>query len=333
MNLFINKKVWLKFIPEEMNQYKIELFNHYRSTGFPYFPTDEVYRLKEFKKLKAYNYKNLIVDDIVKQTMHGLALAWSFMPHSWSIQCGNMKTPLQVFNNDDDLKRVINKRLVMGSHMSDNGLRKMLKMYSGVQCVSNFRPTAVAAIYNKYAPNGLVWDMCAGFGGRLLGAIISGTKYIGTDPATETFNGLWQIKDMFSHDKDISLVKMCSENYIPEANSLDLCFTSPPYYNWEKYSNESTQSYIKHPSKDEWLNNFLGKTFANCYKGLKNDKKMIINIANTKEYDNLVDDTIKVAQKNGFILENTLKLALSNPNFTKDKHAFKYEPMLVFKKI
>ena len=332
MKLFINRKEWLKFTPEEMVQYKDELFKYFREQGFPYFPTDVVYRQKEFKKLKSFDYNNIIVDDIVRQTMHGLALAWSYMPHAFNTTCGDKKTPLQVFNSDEDLKKVIDKRLSMGGCMSNNGLKKMIKMSTGAQSVSNFRPTAAAAIYARYAPNGRVWDMCAGYGGRLLGAIISGTRYIGTDPCTPTFKGLWQIKDDFSNDNDTVIHKMCCECYIPEEKSLDLCFTSPPYFNLEKYSDEPTQSYLAHPTKELWLNDFLGKTFVNCYRGLKDDKKMIINIANTKDFPDLEQETIKVAAKNGFALETTLKLALSNPNFTKAKHAFKYEPMFVFRK-
>ena len=37
--------------------------------------------------------------------------------------------------------------------------------------------------------------MSCGYGGRLLGAIAADVNYIGTDPCTETFEGLKQIKE------------------------------------------------------------------------------------------------------------------------------------------
>ena len=39
--------------------------------------------------------------------------------------------------------------------------------------------------------------------------------------------------------------------------SLDLCFTSPPYFDTEKYSDEDTQSYKKFPTEDGWVNGFF----------------------------------------------------------------------------
>ena len=37
-----------------------------------------------------------------------------------------------------------------------------------------------------------------------------------------------------------------SENFV-EKNNFDLCFTSPPYFDLERYSGEATQSYLKYP--------------------------------------------------------------------------------------
>ena len=52
----------------------------------------------------------------------------------------------------------------------ENRLRQSIKIYSGTQSVSNFRPTEEELIYEKYG-DGVVWDMSCGWGGRLLGFI------------------------------------------------------------------------------------------------------------------------------------------------------------------
>jgi hypothetical protein len=121
----------------------------------------------------------------------GLALAWSYFPHSWSVQCGSMKTPIQVFESDIDFKRAIAKRLKYGTgRITDAEVRKAVRSYSGAQGVSNFRPTAAAAIYHTFLPRtgGTVWDMSSGFGRRLLGAIACNrvSRYVGTDPCSQT---------------------------------------------------------------------------------------------------------------------------------------------------
>ena len=58
---------------------------------FPYYPTDDVWRREEFSKFIQYQ-GNLWDNKIIKQTMHGLALSWSYMPHAFDVKCGNKHT-------------------------------------------------------------------------------------------------------------------------------------------------------------------------------------------------------------------------------------------------
>jgi hypothetical protein len=333
-NIFINKKVWNTFTPEQLDEYVEDVFNHYRKNGFPYFELTALEKQKELQAAKKYDFRRLIDHDnkVIGQSMHGLGLAWSYMPHSFSVQCGNAKTPMEVFNDDELLRKVIRKRISMGDNMSDNGLRKMLKLFTGTQAVSNFRPTAAAAIYHHFrqSPEATVWDMSCGYGGRLLGAMLADVKYIGTDPCKATFNGLTKINQEFYFDAQLH--NMGSECFLPEVNSLDICFTSPPYFDWEKYSDEPTQSYIKYPTKDLWVNEFMGDTLSNCYHGLKQDGVLILNIANTKRFTDLEERVIMLANSKGFKLVDTWKLALSNPNLKNKSEKYKCEPIYIFNK-
>lgn len=331
-----NKSYWVNMSNIELNDYINKIFNYYRRVGFPYHSTDKIYRDNEFKKLINYNYSGLIEDNIVKQTMHGLGLAWSYFPHSYNVKCNDKRTPFEVFSDDETFIKVIEKRLKMGSYISDSGIMKMLKMYSNTQAVSNFRPTAAAAIYDKYAPNGIVWDMSGGWGGRMLGAIASSVNtYIATEPSQLTYKGLVELGHDYGGKTKISLSMSGSEDYRPKKESLDLCFTSPPYFNLEKYSNDNDQSYIKYKDKQIWIDQFLKKTFENCHYGLKNNKYMLINIADPKKNNDisLENATVKYAKEIGFEHEDTLKLTLSNPNMKNKISAFKYEPIFVFRKL
>lgn len=260
--------------------------------------------------------------------MHGLALAWSYHPHHYEIPCNDMMTVMDAFNDDDIFRRVIKKRMRLGDNMSDNGIRKMLKIYSGVQCVSNFRPTAAAAIYEQFSPQGgFVYDMSSGFGGRLLGAHISGRKYIGVEPSIKTFNGLNEMIDDF--DMDATILKQGSEYPIPlDHGTIDLCFTSPPYFDCEKYSDEPTQSYIKYPTAHSWVNGFLRDTVTECHRVLKSESNLLLNIQNVKTYPKLVDDVIEMVSGCGFKYVNSWSLQLSNLTGS----GFKGEPILIFKK-
>ena len=117
-------------------------------------------------------------------------------------------------------------------------------------------------------------------------------------------------------------------NDMIEKESLDLCFTSPPYFDTEKYSDEPTQSYIKYPTQDEWVNGFLRKTIENCYYGLKEGGYMLYNIANTPKYKFIEEETVNISKGLGFTQEETLQLTLSSVMGA----GYKYEPIFVFKK-
>lgn len=336
-SIFINKTVWKSFSEEQMEEFKNSIFEHYRREGFPYYPTDKQWRFDEYSKLMKYDTSSLFDGENFKQTMHGLSLAWSYFPHSFSVPCNDMRTAFDTFSDDMIFKKVIEKRIRIGDNISDSGIRKMLKMFTGTQCVSNFRPTTASRLYDMFAKNGVVWDMSCGYGGRLFGFLKSkASSYIGTEPCSPTFSGLQEISSdyeslygVMNPNKEISLYKTGSECFIPDKNSLDFCFTSPPYFNCEKYSEEETQSYLKFPSKEKWITGFLYQTFKNCYIGLKPNKIMAINIANVKSFPDIEEQTIQMAKEAGFEMVDTLGYMLSTMSTSK---LFKKEPIFIFQK-
>ena len=334
--VFVNEKYWKSMNTEELNAFAEKIFQYYRQNGFPYQSTDMVVRQKDFDQLKKYDYKCLLNADVVGQTMHGLGLAWSYFPHAYDVSCNGLMSPYDAFMNDEMFKSVIRKRLKYGTYISDSGILKTLRISTGVQGVSNFRPTAAACIYSLYAPNGVVWDMSGGWGGRMLGAIVAGVDtYICTEPSTKTAIGLLILSDQFGGKMESHIYVQGSEVFQPIKESLDLCFTSPPYFDLEKYSDQSTQSFIKFKTKQEWIEGFLQPTIENAYNGLKQGKYLLLNIADPKGKSNLSleQEAVNYAQKIGFKYEGFLKLALSNVTMSSDREKYKYEPIFKFKKV
>ncbi len=315
---------------------KISL-EYFRRNGFPHYKIAKGEHINIMYKLLRFSHLSLLDGDVINQSMHGLRLAWTYFPHFWGIKCGKSKyTALDVFNDDKLFSTTLKKSYKYclkyeNGKVRLNRIRQLLKKYNGVQTVSNFRPTAAKVIYELFSGNGVVWDMSSGWGGRLLGALSSYKikKYIGTEPSTKTYNGLLKMKDDFSYlKKEIEIYKEGSEVFKPDKNSLDLCFTSPPYFDTEKYSNESTQSYIKYPNEKDWIDGFLTSTIENCYYGLKKDSYMVLNIAKTNNAKNVEDDLIEISKKIGFDYIKTLKLYLSAINGA----GAKFEPIYIFKK-
>jgi hypothetical protein len=187
--------------------------------------------------------------------------------------------------------------------------------------VSNFRPTAAAALYDVFVAKdsplegteaGTVWDPSMGYGGRLLGAIAAGVNYIGTDPCIPTYEGLEKIRDNYGHsNKRYELRREGSETYVPPEESLDFVMTSPPYFGWEAYGDEPEQSSIKFDTSEMWKEHFLKQTIANAHTGLKTGKYLALNVANTKQYKTFEEDTVTLAKEVGFEHVDTWWLSLS----------------------
>ena len=316
------------------------ILNYYRKYGFLDYKIRQDEKYQQIRNIIKFDVNNILLDKKIEQTMHGLRLCWTYHPHFWEVKCGNAKfSPMDVFKDDDRFKSTIRKCWKWcekhqkgddGIKLTENRLRQSLKIYSGTQSVSNFRPTAAKLIYEKYGGD-VVWDMSSGWGGRLLGFLsASNTKqYIGTEPSSKTYDGLIQMGKDFSYlGKQVNIYKLGSEDYKPIKESFDLCFTSPPYFDTEKYSDEDTQSYKKFPTQDDWVNGFLKKTIENCYVGLKDKRYMLMNIANTPKYKFIEEQTIKISKECGFVLEDTLQLILSSISGQGQK----YEPIFVFRK-
>ena len=312
------------------------IFKYYRERGFPHYTVREDEKYTHMKKLRKFDIDTIFIDNQIIQTMHCLRLAWNYFPHWVEVQCGSSKMPpMGYFNDDTMLKGIIRKTWIWQlnygrNRFTENRFRQCLKLYQGSQGVSNFRPTAAKVIYEKFGGE-TIWDMSCGWGGRLLGFLASSnTKhYIGTEPSSKTYDGLLKMKKDFSYlEKQIDIYKLGSEVYVPEKESLDLCFTSPPYFDTEKYSEELTQSYKKFPSEDKWVDGFLRKTIDNCCYGLKKNGYMLINIANTPKYKFIEEQTVNISKELGFIQEDTIQLTLSSVMGA----GYKYEPIFVFRK-
>lgn len=220
-------------------------------------------------------------------------------------------------------------------------------LYSHVRLVggnipSVFTPMRSKAIYEKWVPEGgVIYDYAIGWGSRMLGALTSkkNFKYIGVDPNTETFMAvnklLNDVERVTGNFGRANLRCVGSEVFVPEPESLDFAFSSPPYFDLEIYSDEPTQSVSKFPEFDGWVEGFVRPTIQNCYTGLKPGAYLVINV---KDFGNvpLEGAWAQVALDCGFVQEETNFIQMTvrcgvgrdnnpvNPNYG--------EPLLVFRK-
>jgi SAM-dependent methyltransferase len=184
---------------------------------------------------------------------------------------------------------------------------------------------------------GRVYDYSAGYGGRLLGITTSNMRYDYTciDPNTETVDRLNYLNTLVANSGNV--IQNVSEEYQPE--DMDLAFSSPPYFNLEKYSDEETQCMVRYTTLDEWFDGYVAPTMANIKRGLNNDGIFATNIADYKSYGNkeyqVVERWIETAEKIGFKYNGMIKMMLNTrPGVGNDKLAGreKFEGVYIFKK-
>lgn len=265
-------------------------------------------------------------------------------------------SPNQALYDDELLERMYNyidtkPKFYTGDDIAN--LRTFFRNAGKWACkVANFSPNVARKIYERYMPkhNAYILDYSCGFGSRMLGCLSSKNDYtyFGIDPNTKLCKRLNMLGEFINEEKPCNYKIYCqgSEQKIDElVNMIDLAFSSPPYFNLETYTDESTQSTNKFSNYELWLNQYVEPTIKNIYNYLKNDGLFILNIKNLTRGNKepLLDDWIKIAETNGFELvemqemkHQSSKKALAK--YIVDKGInYKYtgdsEPLAIFKKI
>ena len=222
-------------------------------------------------------------------------------------------------------------------------LRTALELVTG-ENVTNFKAQNAKAIAEHLCPVlwGNVYDYSCGYGGRLLGIGSSNFKYnyIGVEPNTETVNYLNYLNDVIDEATGVrgTIIQSVSEQYQPE--DIDLAFSSPPYFNLEKYSNEETQCMVQFKTEDEWFEGYVAPTMENIKRGLNDDGIFATNIADYKSYDRaepyeVTERWIQTAEKIGFKHTGVIKMMLNTrPGVGNDRKQGreKWEGVYVFSK-
>ena len=229
----------------------------------------------------------------------------------------------------------------------------------------NFHSLTSRWIYENYLSETeqdsyIVYDSSAGWGGRMLGSLSSklNIHYIGTDVNSNNFGCYEELGEFYNSNcngtntydifRDGSEIIQKNKRFQKYKGKLDLCFTSPPYFHREVYSEDKEQSCIKFNNYRDWLSGFLLPTIQTYHEYLKPNRYMIINISDIKmkenEYIPLEQDTISLAVNNGFEFKGIIGMCMTrmiglypsevknNIYDEKSRTYYKTEPILVFKK-
>lgn len=162
--------------------------------------------------------------------------------------------------------------------------------------VTSFRPTNMVAMCKLFSPK-RVLDFSSGWGDRLVAATALNLElYVGVDPNRELRTGYEEIIDFFHNDVDSvvsndeytsytfengHVVKMITspfEELDLKEKEFDMVFTSPPYFDLEKYSSKEDQSVEKFKTLDSWYDGFLMPSIKKAWEALALGGVMVLVI-------------------------------------------------------
>lgn len=329
----LNKKYIQSLTYEEREALIEPLFTLFRSTDFLYLVETDAELQKSYQRLL-----DLEINTSDMESYNNASLGTNICKHfcrSFFLSTERNKPNLvEVFADDKKLRALIKNRLGMDWLRDDErgvgvneafsisfkmlvqGMRSMRL----VPAISMFKPSIAKLVCMKYSePGDTVGDYSCGFGGRLLGAISCGRKYQGTDPLTVP--ELQKMVDYYGF-QGTKLINSGSEDYRGEENSVDLYWSSPPYWSQEFYSNDISQAYNQ--GEDYFYDVYWKKTLENVQYMLKPGKWFGLNV---KNYPRMLEMAVDVF---GEVVE-TVQLKTTRSHLTKAAGNVKMEGLYMFR--
>lgn len=355
----ISPEDWLKlnieFPKEEIIDFLVEAVLN-KQIDLPLVKISREEAIEDFKKLveldtasffqegkifTKYDYKYPIANKYIRSPLVG-SKASNYFHQLARFKCDSITapSPFRTWQTEKFLRTLFPALWSLKcKEVNTQTLRIILSLRKYV--ASQFKPCVAKAIYDHFDSK-VVLDFSAGWGDRLCGFCASNAKeYWGIDPSKETFgNYLKQLKMYaeFIYPKEVNLINTCAEDTELPENYFDTVFTSPPYYNMERYDSSPDQSFKRYRKFDDWMKKFLFVALDNAWKSLKNGGIMAINISDV--YSNHTVNQICDAMNDhikdlGGTFKGNIGLALSkrpNAKSMKGKIGSMVEPIWVWEK-
>ncbi len=316
-------------------------FEYWRAHGFPYYRLTAEQIRREFECLMCGDSRAVFRSQGALGSLVGIRVANAFQPHMWSVRVSRYRSPMDVFRDNALLRAAIERAWTVWPDRfgaNPSCLRRMLKTFPGTASVSNFRPTLARAIIGRFSPDGgTVVDFSAGFGGRLVGCLALHRHYVGIEPSASQVAGLRRTQRAIAGAArgTAKILKGCAEDLIGNWTSrrADLVFSSPPYFNWERYSRHSTQSYLRYRTYDGWLAGFLRPVIEHSQRVLVRGGYLVLNVSQNGRLPT-PDDVEHIARHAGLLLRARIPLLLARVPYLHPRSRGPYKPevLLVFHK-
>ena len=247
---------------------------------------------KSFASLASGRYSLGTADGLLGTatfTHVGLSASDHFM-HDSRMECGgyDRPSPREMWSSLADgggpaWKRVIGcaSRFAKTDRLDEGLLRAVTRLSGACYNAAQFKPAVAAAVIRHFGAKSVL-DPCAGWGDRLVAACSCGVRYVGVDPNGGNFAGYNGIIDRFGNAALQGVTESCFEDFDAGQSEFDLAFTSPPYFDTERYASgthyESAQSWARYATVDSWVSGFLRSLVRGCSRALRPGGILAVNI-------------------------------------------------------
>lgn len=297
------------------------VFEHFRDRGFPYDRYEYNELVSDFRDLERKSCSVVQGENrIYSNPEAGLKIFRHFCDHYYDVNNNRLPSMHDAFNDDEMLMKAIKNRMGISYSETFNITGRMIRQ--GLRnghvafAASVFKPSVAKFFYKKFNAK-RVLDISAGFGQRMLGAAAAGIeKYVATDPWDKTIVALKGMMDFIAplSNTDIEIIHGGSENLSLD-QEFDFCFSSPPFFDKEVYSQDAGQAYFG--GYEEYMN-WWQKTMTNVYSSLIDGSYFVINM-DSKIARDMIDNA------SGFFkLEDEYFINFNRKHMSKDSKDMYY---------
>lgn len=298
-------------------------------TEVPIVPAAEAVALKDIEHLRK-SRTTIDASNVFQQVGRaGAQVCGRHFVYRWDARYRENLSPRAAWYDEKTVRRAVGFQIRVGDPVVPK--RVFRAVQAVVRSPTNFRPTIAKAVVERYCPEGgIVLDPCAGYGGRAAGTLAAGRTYVGVDPhpnAPAAYEGL--ARD-FGPTSRLTFHNAPYEDIDLGGLAADTVFTSPPYFAVERYSDASTQSWVRYKSWEAWVEGFLRPFVLKSWKHLREGGAFCVNtkdIRDGRRIYPIATELVRIATEAGFQLVETLQMPIGR--IGKEARS---EPLMVFQK-
>ena len=344
--LFIDEDEWQHIITTyEKDDVVDELAKCLHTYPCPIPEITEQETLKSLRKLKGVQWNDLLINDswfprnerkskypltdkYFKRDNSGNNASNGFHIHNrWKVDWTRTPSGWRTWQTVKGIKTIVRafwslEQVLTKVDLQSIRMATTLRKY----VASQFKPSIAKAFYDYYGSENVL-DFSAGWGDRLAGFYASekGKHYVGIDPNLNNHDGYRKQvefykkhQSFFEHDREVDLIPSPAEDvdFTKYHNHFDTVFTSPPYFDVERYTHDDTQSWVRYKNIDSWNKNFLHKTLEKIIPTIKSGGILAVNIADvynpkTKDYFDICNPMNDFIKSQGMLYRGCIGMEMT----------------------